>query len=603
MSVNSDMTNASVSRRTDDVSLSTMASSDNIDNNKNKQNNTELDTKISQEMGISGETGGGMSAVQEEQQEEAKQDKKSKGVLSKAQSAMGVAHTAHSAAMTFNLIMFLKTMMTGISTSVASAVNGVWGFIVGVWNGVTGVASTVGSAVAGFFGTSVSVVSSVSAAVGSAVCVGVSAAVVATSTMGAAVRDTMNVADCALNVSSITAGFTGDIDAQTEVNAKGLYSVYKEAGFSNVQIAGVLGNFHKESNIDPTSVEAIFNEPFSIGTRKQQAIDCNFDLSVYAPDAGYSYDYCAGVGLAGFTGPNNEQLRNFAESNHKNWYDLDVQIAFSIGQYASADWLNNTYKVTNYGNTNEATEAFMNGYERPAADAADLAGRQAYAAEWYTRMGEWAVDVTYANSVLAMANTAIGDGNNQAVSVGLHDCKSAQTYNNSSLAAAAVSYAYETKEQGMNNNGTELYKTVHDNVFPGDPYYQSCDRGVACAVRWSGYDDNYPAGAVGTQLDYCISSSKWTEVTNWDGNPDNLQPGDIIFEGDNSRGHTLLYVGNAIIKAKYPNADESYCLVSASFNERSPGCQQWYSSDSRRIFRNVEKESNSQYTNAGAAAN
>lgn len=419
--------------------------------------------------------------------------------------------------------------------------------------------------------------------------------------MNTAVRDTMAMADCSLNVSGIVSEFTGDIDAQTEVNARALYSVYKEAGFSNVHIAGVLGNFHKESNIDPTSVEAIFSEPFVIGTRKQQAIACDFDLATYAPDAGYDYEYCAGIGLAGFTGENNEALRSFAQNNGKNWYDLDVQIAFSIGQYASCDWLNNTYKVTNYGNPNEATEAFMNGYERPAAEVADLAGRQTYAAEWYTRMGEWAVDATYANSVLAMANTAASGGDNTAVSVALHNCKSAQSYNNSSLAAAAVSYAYETKEEGYGNNGTELYKTVHDNVFPGDVFYQSCDRGVACAVRWSGYDDNYPPGAAPDQLNYCISSSKWTEVTNWDGNPDNLQPGDIIFENDG--GHTLLYVGNAIIKAKYPNADAQYCLVSASLDERSPGCQRWYEASGRRIFRNVEKETNSQYINAGASAN
>ena len=546
------------------------------------------------------------SSLTKENKQEEQSDKQAKSNLGKMQAAGGAAHAAHSAISAFNLILLFKSLIVGAAAAAATAGNGIIAFFIAIGKNIVHTAmtwfSTVSNIVSHIFNVSANVATTIVASVSAITCVTASVAVVTTTTLNTAMRDTTSVVDCSVGVNNFIADITGNTDAHVLANAKSVNSVLKNAGFSNVQIAGVLGNLQKESNIDPTSVEGIFDEPFTIGSRKQKAIACNFKLGTYAPEADYDYDYCAGIGLAGFTGPNNEELRSFATANHKNWYDLDLQIAYAIGKYSSAKWLNSTYKTTNYKNVNDATQDFMNEYERPADWAADLSGRQGYAAKWYTLMGEWAVDVTYANSVLAMANTAATGGNNDhAVSL-LHDCKSAQTYDNSSLASAAVSYAYETKEQGEGNNGTELYRTVHDNVFPGDKWYQSCDRGVACAVRWSGCDDIYPVGTVGPQLNYCISSDKWQEVK-WDGNRDNLQPGDIIFEGANSSDdHTLLYVGNAIIKATYPKADAEYCLVSASLNERSPGCQRWYDASNRRVFRNVKKETDSKYKNAGSSA-
>lgn len=609
MSANDDMKNMSVRRQSDDSSLSGTNNKPDMGIDAVNNSADKVANKTADGISANNQVGGGMSAVKEERAEEqaenAKKDKKNKGIVGKTANAVGAVHTVHSAMMAANLVMMLKMMGMGIAQVASTAGNAILSFFINAAHGVMSFGASFISGVAGFFGTSAAVAGSVLGSAVSVACVGLSVAVVSASTTTAAVRDVVEYVDCSLNVTSIIGSFAGDISMQTEANAKNLYSVYRAAGFSDEQIAGVLGNFQKESvGIDPTSVEGIFDEPFTVGSKKQAAQACNFILSSYLPGYSYGGNYKAGIGLAGFTAENNTALCDFAESKNKNWYDLDVQIAFSMSAYASAGWLNNIYKTTSYSSVDKATEDFMNEYERPAASAADLAGRQSYAASWYTKIKTgWSVNETYANSVLAMANTAASGGTNSGAASLINNCKSAQSYDNSSLASAIVSYAWETTTEGENNNGTELYQTVHDNIFSGDTIYMSCDRTVACAVRWSGTDDTYPAGDVGAQIDYCSSSNKWTEVTNWNGDRNNLQPGDIIFEGDDCRGHTLMYVGNDIIKAKYPNATPEYCLVSGSYQERSPGCQKWYDSSPRRVFRNVEKESNPQYTNAGSSAN
>jgi len=84
----------------------------------------------------------------------------------------------------------------------------------------------------------------------------------------------------------------------------------------------------------------------------------------------------------------------------------------------------------------------------------------------------------------------------------------------STISSAAVAIAWETKSLGNGNWDRNIWKIfiddiktwiftilsfvsnrrVKDAIFPGDPYYQSCDRGVATSVRWSGADDRFPVG-------------------------------------------------------------------------------------------------------------
>lgn len=193
---------------------------------------------------------------------------------------------------------------------------------------------------------------------------------------------------------------------------------------------------------------------------------------------------------------------------------------------------------------------------------------------------------------------------------------------NKDLQTAAVSYAYPTRVMAENEFtqlwiahgshktakggkepygvvcGTDLYKAVHEKVtaYGGreDQYWASCDRGVACAVRWAGYDDNFPLGNVGTQLNYCVRSEKWKEIT-WSGQQSELQPGDILIT--KTLSHIVMYVGNDTVVEIYPTqATRGACIMDASFGDRPPCLKVWYSSLSNcRVFRNVKKETNSKY--------
>jgi len=151
------------------------------------------------------------------------------------------------------------------------------------------------------------------------------------------------------------------------------------------------------------------------------------------------------------------------------------------------------------------------------------------------------------------------------------------TPNHSTIASAAVAYAWETKDKGKANNGTQLYRAVKDAIFPNDKYYQSCDRGAATAIRWSGADDGFPAGSTSTQDEYLKNKPDlWTFIGRYDDNYQNLVPGDVIITTADRRisvkgvGHIILYVGNEEIRKKYPNSSAEF--VSASLNSRSPGC-------------------------------
>jgi len=167
------------------------------------------------------------------------------------------------------------------------------------------------------------------------------------------------------------------------------------------------------------------------------------------------------------------------------------------------------------------------------------------------------------------------------------------TPNHSTIAAAAVAYAWETKNKGRSNNGTQLYRAVKDAIFPGDPYYQSCDRGVATAIRWSGADDNFPDGGPNYQDEYLKAHSNlWTFIGKYDDNYSKLKPGDIVITttgrriSNRNHGHIVLFVGNGEVRKKYPNSDAEF--VSASRDDRSPGCGDHpsnYRSDGYHIYR------------------
>lgn len=151
------------------------------------------------------------------------------------------------------------------------------------------------------------------------------------------------------------------------------------------------------------------------------------------------------------------------------------------------------------------------------------------------------------------------------------------------MARCMVAYSYPEKSMGVLNNGTELYQFVHKALMPGDIYFQSCDRGVATAVLWSGADSSFPKGSTRDQVYYLIGTygatgpSRWEEV-DWGGDVALLKPGDILIWNTNALGHGLpngkrpghivMYVGNDLI-CEFHGADmaEDLTICHASLED------------------------------------
>ena len=60
-------------------------------------------------------------------------------------------------------------------------------------------------------------------------------------------------------------------NAAQEQVAKQIYSVFKEVGYTNAHVAGVLGNANAESRLDPTTIEGVLDEPLQVGPKTQAA--------------------------------------------------------------------------------------------------------------------------------------------------------------------------------------------------------------------------------------------------------------------------------------------------------------------------------------------
>lgn len=143
----------------------------------------------------------------------------------------------------------------------------------------------------------------------------------------------------------------------------------------------------------------------------------------------------------------------------------------------------------------------------------------------------------------------------------IEECKAKTNFDNSTLAASLVSYSYSQREvyDGSQWEGTKLYLQVWGGVYPGDGYPRSCDRSVASAIKWSGADDDFPAGACPTQLMYCYEHPElWEHLGDFQASAGGataaseaegwgLQPGDILICDD----HTMAYVGMEAVQEGY----------------------------------------------------
>lgn len=538
----------------------------------------------------------------------------SKGVGGKAAAGAAVGTAAPVAAQAAALATFINWLKTVMMAAVAAA-QSLWSLaasaLVGAGKAVVGFFSTVGTAISSAVG---GVVSASTAGVASFVAI----AIGATGIVGTvAMREGNNAArdgllpSCTVavdNAVKASDGAQGDFSAQTEENAKTIYSVLSAWGMSNENIAGILGNWSHESGIDPTSVETIFDEKFTIGPRKTDAQLKNFKMAQVDP--GYAARFPAidlmGIGLGQWTNGRNTLLTEYAKSINKPWYTLETQLGFMVskddptrvGQVKAL--INNSEG----GSVSAATSYFLTKWE--GINDGTLGTREAAAGTWFAKMGGWSKNQSLADSILAQSGSAVTGANNTSVAQAASQCKSfAGHVDNSSLVKAALSYAWPYNDEGKGNDGTDLYKYLHKEVLgESDHFYASCDRTVATAVRWSGTDDSYPAGGVSNQLAYLQGegSSKWKPV-DYNGDKSKLQPGDILLRTTGGVSHTVMYVGEDSVKEVWGEGNyESHGeIVSGSLNDRSPTVGQFYTGSTGLdtdylAFRNVTKEQSSKFT-------
>lgn len=538
----------------------------------------------------------------------------SKGVGGKAAAGAAVGTAAPVAAQAAALATFMNWLKTVMMAAVAAA-QSLWSLaasaLVGAGKAVVGFFSSVGTAISSAVG---GVVSASTAGVASFVAI----AIGATGIVGTvAMREGNNAArdgllpSCTVEVNNAvkaSEGAQGDFSAQTEENAKTIYSVLSAWGMSNENIAGILGNWSHESGIDPTSVETIFDEKFTIGPRKTDAQLKNFKMAQVDP--AYAARFPAidlmGIGLGQWTNGRNTLLTEYAKSINKPWYTLETQLGFMVskddptrvGQVKAL--INNSEG----GSVSAATSYFLTKWE--GINDGTLGTREAAAGTWFAKMGGWSKNQSLADSILAQSGSAVTGANNTSVAQAASQCKSfAGHVDNSSLVKAALSYAWPYNNEGKGNDGTDLYKYLHKEVLgESDHFFASCDRTVATAVRWSGTDDSYPAGGVSNQLAYLQGegSSKWKPV-DYNGDKSKLQPGDILLRTTGGVSHTVMYVGEDSVKEVWGegNYEAHGEIVSGSLNDRSPTVGQFYTGSTGLdtdylAFRNVTKEQSSKFT-------
>jgi hypothetical protein len=441
---------------------------------------------------------------------------------------------------------------------------------------------------------------------------------------GPEAKDTVRVAS--EETSNLTAGQN---EAKRFETAQKIVSALRTAGWSDEQIAGALGNAEAESKLDPTMVEGFYGEAFQMGPKKEDIFNNKrkyLDEVLYPAYAreGISLDkntYEAGggsigIGLWQITGGRQHTFSEWVKQNNVKWGTVEAQVAYMLNGDNRGEWLKQ-YTATKWGSPREAAGDFARGYEGNTTLAQEE--RRAKAEYWYSKMSDMKTDSAYGESVLALAKTAKIEASSNGANAVLNRCETSRTgdYDNSSIARAAISIAWDNMQQSLLNNGTEVYQKVKELIFPNDPYNQSCDRSAATAIRWSGADDDFPVGAVEQQLAYLQTSDKWEEI-HWNQDVSKLQPGDVFIRWEPNPGvqHIMIYLGNKIVREIRPdNPGElmqgSYGAGAESTNNgkiqhsgagadsRSPALFPLPGTlyETFRVFRNVKQETNSKYKN------
>ena len=665
--------NASVSRVSSDASSNEQQNGQNQETSGSDQKSEKRDKKSrrSKEKSSSKQTSESKgSGVHDD--EDKKKDDKSSGVSSgkmadveRKRSLLQRLHQIHMAAQAataatrfiimFKFLNMMKMLLQMAAAILQTAAQSAIALLVMFGQAVVNLAVNAVVAIAGFLG------SSIATAVTILVTGIVSVALVIGAAVGALINNASvkdDIYECNTDRSFMRGGELAATEEEL-ATAKTVYAVLKAYGLPDTNIAGVLGNWSHESNIDPTGVETIYTEPRLIpveGTRKgelwygsyeytyadpytlqpvtTEVSPANFLLSesnefgkyglrnytgsILSRTAlqNYSDKYPAihymGIGLGQWTNGRNSKLRAYADAHDGfEWYDLELQLMFMIDPNGDDElYVNRLASWAEEPTASSAAEWFCEKWEGITCQEE----RKTSAEGWYSKILTWQegvdYDLTAAESLINSVLSAGRVGSNLSGAGSLRSCSGYIMEANDSAAACALLFAWGPGE-AYNNDGTECWQQIF-NAIVGDEYIRCCDRTVACAIKWSGTDSDYPNGSTQDQLVYLLSSPRWQKI-DWGGDPDKLLPGDVLIRNDSiiniadgySVGHTLMYVGVDNVVNRFGETynginvrDRGYCFVSGSINTYSPHVQVFTNTPGSNdlptyyAFRNVEKFSN-----------
>ncbi|MFD2794666.1 phage tail tip lysozyme [Promicromonospora vindobonensis] len=406
--------------------------------------------------------------------------------------------------MTMALLNWLKSMFFASMALAANAANALWMFLVNVAKAVGHAVAAPFVAIGGFIANTAGAVLGV--AVGAAVAPvaaaasGVTASVAAIALMSTVVtgvidqtsltegRISSSGSACVVDTRSDSASGVG-VSVNTEDNAKAVYSVLSSWGMPDENIAGILGNWSQESGIDPTSVEAVFDEPYRIGPRKQAAWDGNF---THIPGQTHG-----GIGLGQWSNGRTLKLLRYAEAKGLDWYTVQAQLAFMVeGDNPSDVAVFKDMITTSQGSPSAAAIHFHDRWERSADNAAMMAERSADAEMWFGRMSGWVADDSVASGVEDIVGGIVA-GVSNGISTILGNCAALGEY--VGLTGGGMS---EADAQALvdlyNAEGDQVLRDAFNGGGPGQcngSYIENCvSFSWYFIVKYTSYKGGYAPG-------------------------------------------------------------------------------------------------------------
>ena len=157
-------------------------------------------------------------------------------------------------------------------------------------------------------------------------------------------------------------------------NAELIWNFLKRNGFNDYGAAGIMGNLHAESALNPTNLQNSYEDDLRMNDAEYTAAVDSGRYKKFAEDK-------AGYGIAQWTYPSRKQAYlNFAKARGKSIGDLETQLAFMIQELNQYGILNQLKQETS---VYDASTLFMLKYERPANQGEDYVKRRAGYGEVY----------------------------------------------------------------------------------------------------------------------------------------------------------------------------------------------------------------------------